>query len=121
MTKPGVFNILYLKDENASRVESPERDLGSFKEFSVMASRINYINVYSLYDEIDASVLKKILEEYNIPCMVKEIGFVFEDFSEEESAEVRIMVEEDNVDSAKRLISNAIEKGIISEQGRFKV
>ncbi|MBI5826750.1 MAG: hypothetical protein HZB22_03350 [Deltaproteobacteria bacterium] len=36
-----------------------------------MASRINFIDIYSFYDEIDASVIETLLEDYDISCAVR--------------------------------------------------
>lgn len=83
-----------------------------------MASRINFIDIYSFYDELDASVIETLLEDYDISCSIR----TFNPFADADAYfEKRIAVEEDKVENARRIINDARKNGVISRDGRFRV
>ncbi|MCK4739370.1 MAG: hypothetical protein KAT46_05420 [Deltaproteobacteria bacterium] len=82
-----------------------------------MATSIRYIDIYSLYSDMDATVIESLLEDYQISCMVKHLSYDVKD--EEEPVEKRVSVEEDKVEDAKRIITDAITQGIIAKSGDF--
>lgn len=86
-----------------------------------MATRINFIDLYSCYNETDASVVETLFEDYSITCSIRVLAET--PVSEETSGyyEKRISVEEDNVENAKRIINAALKNGVISRQGKFRV
>jgi len=38
-----------------------------------MATRINLIDLYSFYNDIDASVIETLMEDYNISCSIRSL------------------------------------------------
>ncbi len=81
-----------------------------------MATKINFVGIYSLHDEIDADVIEKLLDGFNIVCMVRPPGP-----GAGRGPERSIAVEEDSSESARRLIAEAERNGIISKEGKFRV
>ena len=81
-----------------------------------MATRARFVDIYSSFDEVDSSLIENILKERYISCKVSVSGAS----GEYDAAERRISVEEDNVDNAVGAIRDAIERGMISETGRFR-
>ncbi len=84
-----------------------------------MATRINFIDLYSFYNEIDASVIETIMEDYRITCSIRTLGqarFYTEDYLEK-----RIAVEQEKIESARKIINDAIRSGVISKEGKFRV
>lgn len=84
-----------------------------------MATRINFIDLYALFNEIDASVIETLMEDYNISCSIRTIGGMrvatdFGDFHEK-----RIAVESGKIENARKIIRDAIKCGVISREGKF--
>lgn len=84
-----------------------------------MASRINFIDLYSFYNELDASVIEILMEDYNISCAIRTLGFL-SSTDMGDYIEKRISVEEDKIENARRIIRDAIRSGVISKEGRFR-
>ncbi len=84
-----------------------------------MATKINFIDIYSLYDEIDAGVIESLLDGCNIACMVRRSGPMAVDIEYGGGPEQRIAVEEEKSENARRVIAEAIRSGIISRKGKF--
>lgn len=83
-----------------------------------MASRINFIDIYSFYDELDANVIETLLEDYDISCSIR----TFNPSADPDAYfEKRIAVEEDKVENVRRIIDDARRSGVISREGRFRV
>jgi hypothetical protein len=85
-----------------------------------MATRIKFIDLYFLYDEVDARVIKNLLEDYEIDCTLRPTRVLKDPMTSEEVSENMIAVEEDKVENAQKIIRDAIQKGIISQKGAFK-
>ncbi len=85
-----------------------------------MATRINFVDLYSFYNDIDATVIETLMEDYNISCSVRTLG-VARSFDSHEFGERRMAVEEDRVESARKIISDAIKSGVISKEGKFRI
>lgn len=85
-----------------------------------MATRISFIDLYFLYDEADAKLIKALLEDYQIDCTLRPLGVRKDPFTEKEYSEKMIAVEEDKVERAQKIIIDALHKGIISRRGDFK-
>lgn len=85
-----------------------------------MATRIKFIDLYSFYNELDASVIETLMEDYNITCSIRTLGKVR--FSTDIGAylEKRIAVEEDKLEYAKKILNDAIRNGVISKEGKFR-
>lgn len=85
-----------------------------------MATRIKFIDLYSFYNELDASVIETLMEDCNITCSIRTLGKVR--FSTDMGAylEKRIAVEEDKLEYAKKIINEAIRNGVISKEGKFR-
>lgn len=85
-----------------------------------MATRIKFIDLYSFYNELDASVIETLMEDYNITCSIRTLGKVR--FSTDMGAylEKRIAVEEDKLEYAKKILNDAIRNGVISKEGKFR-
>ena len=85
-----------------------------------MARRINFKEIYLTYNEIESELIKDLLEDYDIYCIVRDMKISPYPLSIGEHSEKRIAVEEDKVEEAKELIRLAIRDGYISNEGRFK-
>ena len=87
-----------------------------------MATRIHFINIYSLYDDGDAGIIENLLSDYNITCMVKLFDARTGDATGDTDTLTlkRISVEEDGVTNARQVINDAIKNGIISNNGHFE-
>jgi len=83
-----------------------------------MASRINFIDIYSFDNELDASVIETLMQDYDISCSIRTFNFSHD---ADEYFEKRIAVEEDKVENARRIINAALRNGVISKEGRFRV
>lgn len=84
-----------------------------------MATRINFIDLYSIYNDLDASVIETLMEGCNITCAIRTLGKVR--FSADLGyLEKRIAVEEEKLENARKLISEAIRNGVISREGKFR-
>lgn len=83
----------------------------------LMASRINFIDLYSFGNELDASVIETLMEDYDISCSVRTLNSPHD---ADEYFEKRIAVEEDKVENARRIINAALRNGVISKEGRFR-
>lgn len=88
---------------------------------AIMANRINFIDLYSIYNDLDASVIETLMEGFNITCSIRTLGR--ERFTTDMSGylEKRIAVEEEKLENARKLISEAIRNGVISKEGKFRV
>lgn len=85
-----------------------------------MARRINFKEIYFSYNDIEADLIKNLLEEHDIYCIVRDMKISPYPVSLGEFSEKRIVVEEDKVEEAKTLIRYAIKDGYISDKGGFK-
>lgn len=87
---------------------------------NIMATRIHFVDLYSFYNDLDVSVIERLMEEYNISCSIKTIGSTrfLTDFGEHQ--EKRIAVEEEKVENARKIIEDAIKRGVISKEGMFR-
>lgn len=85
-----------------------------------MAKRINFKEIYFSYNDIEADLIKGLLEEHDIYCVVRDMKISPYPLSLGEFSERRIAVEEDKIEEAKTLIRYAIKDGYISEEGIFK-
>lgn len=86
-----------------------------------MATRINFIDLYSIYNELDANVIESLMEGFNITCSIRTLGGAR--FATDVSGylEKRIAVEEDKIENARKLIKEAIRNGVISREGKFRI
>jgi hypothetical protein len=85
----------------------------------LMATRINFVDIYTFYNDMDLNVVELLFEDLNISCSVKTLNPLKNDDNLESYPEKRIAVEEGDVGSARSVIVEAIESGIISKDGRF--
>ncbi|HBG46940.1 MAG TPA: hypothetical protein DDW94_08120 [Deltaproteobacteria bacterium] len=85
-----------------------------------MATRINFIDLYSFYNDLDASVIETLMEGRNITCSIRTLGKVR--FATDMGAylETRIAVEEGSIENARKIIRDAIRNGVISKEGKFR-
>ncbi len=86
----------------------------------LMATRIHYIDLYFMYDELEAEVIKNLLEDYQIECTLRQTDVFKDPVTEEVHSQNTLSVEEDQLDSAQQIIQDAIQRGIISQKGAFK-
>lgn len=85
-----------------------------------MATKINFIDLYSFYNELDASVIETLMDDYNISCAIRTLGSARFSSDQGEYVERRISVEEGKLENARKLINDAIKSGVISKEGRFR-
>ena len=86
-----------------------------------MATRIRFIDIYSLYDDLDANIIENLLEDYDIVCLIKKFDAATGGAAGDGgNVEKKISVEEDNVESARQIIADAVKEGLISNKGRFE-
>lgn len=85
-----------------------------------MATRINFIDLYSSFNDLDMSVIENLMEGRRITCSIRTLGKVR--FATDIAAylEKRIAVEEDKIESARVIIKEAIRSGVISRDGKFR-
>lgn len=85
-----------------------------------MATRINFVDLYSFYNDLDVSVIERLMEDYSISCSIKTLGTTRFSSDLGEHQEKRMAVEEDKVENARKIIVDAIRSGIISKEGKFR-
>lgn len=85
-----------------------------------MATRINFIDVYSSYDEIDSYIIESLMDEKDISFSIRTLGASGPTAGRAGPLERRIAVEESKVEQALDLLSQAIKNGVISKEGRFR-
>lgn len=85
-----------------------------------MATRINFIDLYSFYNDIDVSVIETLMEDYNISCSIRTLGTSRFSTDPGEYHEKRMAVEEEKVENARKIIADAIKSGVISKEGKFR-
>ncbi|MBI5598752.1 MAG: DUF2007 domain-containing protein [Deltaproteobacteria bacterium] len=86
-----------------------------------MATRIRFIDLYSIFDEVDANIIENLLGDYDIDCTIKELAAETGGEEGTGATEKMIAVEEDKIEDARRIIADAIHNGVISEEGQFMV
>jgi len=84
-----------------------------------MATRIRYINLYALSDDVDANIIENLLDDSDIPCLINKFEMASDGLDRSLPGDKNILVEEDQVDYARQVIADAIEQGII-RSGYFK-
>jgi hypothetical protein len=85
-----------------------------------MATRINFIDIYSFYDEIDSYMIESLMDDRDISFSIRTLGPSAQAF-DARSLEMRVAVEEGKVEYALRLLSDAIRSGVISREGKFRI
>lgn len=85
----------------------------------LMATKIKFIDIFSIYNEIDESVIETLLEDCSISYSIRHLGPGRFAPDLDDVSEKRVAVEEGQVDYARRLITEAIRSGVISRDGRF--
>jgi putative signal transducing protein len=85
-----------------------------------MATRINFIELYSFYNDLDVSVIERLMEDYSISCSIKTLHTSRFPANPGEFQEKRMAVEEDKVENARKIINDAIRSGVISKEGKFR-
>ncbi len=86
-----------------------------------MATRINFIDLYSFYNELDSIVIEARMAERNISCSVRDLSPRLSSTGDMQDAELRMAVEEGSVESARRIIDEALKNGDITREGEFRV
>ncbi|MFQ5735712.1 MAG: hypothetical protein ACE5GY_02490 [Thermodesulfobacteriota bacterium] len=86
-----------------------------------MATRINFIDLYSFYNELDSFVIEEMMADRNISCSVRSLSTRFSPPGSGEDSELRMAVEEGSLECARRVIDGAIRNGVISREGEFWV
>ncbi|OGQ03948.1 MAG: hypothetical protein A2W38_00405 [Deltaproteobacteria bacterium RBG_19FT_COMBO_58_16] len=97
MTKDGYFNILK----------------------KIMATRINFVDLYSFHNELDSFVIEAMMVDLNISCSVRSLASRFSSDPSAQDSELRMSVEEGSIESARRVIDEALKNGVISRDGEF--
>ncbi len=70
-----------------------------------MRNKEKLVEVYRAAGEIEAQVIKNLLESYGVPCLLKsEAAPSVHTFAVDGMGEVRVMVWEEVVEKAKRLV-----------------
>jgi hypothetical protein len=85
-----------------------------------MATRINFIDVYSFFDEMDSMMMESIMDDRNISFSIRTFGWSRFSAGHNDFFERRMAVEEDKVDYVLRLLFDAMKNGMISREGRFR-
>ena len=81
---------------------------------------IDLKEIYLCYDFMEADLIKGLLKENGIQCVVRDMTITPYPLSIGNFSEKRIAVEEDRALRARKLIEDAINDGYISSDGRFK-
>ncbi len=84
-----------------------------------MASRINFVDLYSFYNELDSFVIEALMAESSISCSVRSLSSRFAAPEAEDGSELRMAVEEGSLESARKIINEAISNGVITQEGEF--
>lgn len=85
-----------------------------------MATRINFVDLYSFYNELDSFVIEAMMADNSISCSVRSLSTRFSEGETDDNSELRMSVEESSLDNARRIIYDAIRRGVISRQGEFR-
>lgn len=86
---------------------------------SIMATRIRYIKLYALSDDIDTNIIENLLEDSDIPCLINKFEMTSDGLDRSLPGDKNILVEEEQVEYARQVITDAIDQGII-RNGHFK-
>ncbi|HLC18763.1 MAG TPA: hypothetical protein VJM57_07105 [Thermodesulfobacteriota bacterium] len=84
-----------------------------------MATRINYIDVYCFYSDLEADVIESLMEGFSISFSIRTLGPYGQATDPTGFPEKRIAVEQDMADNARKILRDAINKGVISGEGKF--
>jgi len=84
-----------------------------------MANRINFIELYSFYNDVDCSVIETLFSDFNINAQVRTVGVSRLSADMWDFPEKRVAVEEDSVENARKIINDAIKNGVITSEGCF--
>ncbi len=84
-----------------------------------MARKIRFVDIYILYDDLDASIIEELLEECNIDCIVRDLDMV-DTVDRAGMVGKRVAVEAGQEDNARQIIRDAIRSGLISSEGSFE-
>ena len=85
-----------------------------------MATKINFIDVYSFFDEMDSMMMESIMDERNISFSMRTFGRPRFSVGYNAPFERRMAVEEDKVDYALKLLFDAMKSGMITREGKFR-
>ena len=81
----------------------------------------NYVEIYLSYNELEAELIKGLLEEKGISAIVRAMQISPYPINIGRFAEKRIAVPEHKIEETKELINQAISDGfLIREAGKFK-
>lgn len=98
-----------------------------------MASKINFVDLYAFYDELDGSILENLMEDYHISCSIRILRGTPQspnpagsgathgnrDATYDNCGTMMIAVEKESIENARQIIAEAIRNGVISKEGRF--
>ena len=85
-----------------------------------MANRINFKDLYTFYNDFDASIAEALVEENNITFSMRTLGSSRYSTDTSDFGERLLAVEEERVDAARKILSDAIRNGTISDEGSFR-
>lgn len=84
-----------------------------------MATRIHFIDLYSFHNELDSFVIEAMMADLNISCSIRSLATRFASDPSSMASELRMSVEEGSIESARRVIGEALRNGVISQDGEF--
>ena len=82
----------------------------------LMATKVRFVDVYSSFDEVDASLIENILKDRYISCKVS----VSDASDEYDEVERRISIKKNKINNTINTIHNTIKHNIISKINKFK-
>lgn len=85
-----------------------------------MATRITFIDIFATRNDLDASVIESLFEEYEVSFSIRSFGDADAATSRDEYAEKMVAVEKGQAGYARRLLAEALRKGMLSDEGSFR-
>ena len=84
-----------------------------------MKLAMDFPEIYISYDRLEANLIRDLLRTSSIECLVRDMQVAPYPTLVGRSAEKRVAVQSDKVESAKKLITDARSNGEISADGEF--
>ncbi|MEE8448448.1 MAG: DUF2007 domain-containing protein [Thermodesulfobacteriota bacterium] len=85
-----------------------------------MRQPINYREIYICFNQIEADVVKNMLKDNEIPCMLRDMRMSPYPLTVGKFSEIRIAVDDHYIRKALKIIRQAQADGYLSEEGEFK-
>lgn len=85
-----------------------------------MANRINFVDLYSFYNDMDCTLLASIMDGYSICYSIRTFGAPHVNADSNGYRERLVSVEQEKAENARKIIDEAIRNGVLSKEGKFR-